>query len=113
MIACERANIEIVETLVNSEGMNFMLEDSRKKNVLYYCIDNKNKENQINIDEKKIERKKRRIKEFICKKPIYENYKMIAPDGEMLCFCDKKKMNWYLEKNAKLFNKSIENFDEL
>ena len=44
MIACERANIEIVETLVNSEGMNFMLEDSRKKNVLYYCIDNKNKE---------------------------------------------------------------------
>lgn len=38
------------------------------------------------------------IKKFSCKKPVYENCKMVAPDGEMLCFCDKRKMLWYLEK---------------
>jgi cation-transporting P-type ATPase D len=33
-----------------------------------------------------------------CKKPIYENCKMLAPDNELLCHCDSKKMNWYLQK---------------
>lgn len=44
MIACEKGSVEIVENLVNSKDMDFMLEDVRKKNALYYCIDNKNKE---------------------------------------------------------------------
>ncbi len=38
------------------------------------------------------------IKKFSCKKPVYENCRMLAPDGAMLCFCDKRKMNWYIEK---------------
>jgi cation-transporting P-type ATPase D len=33
-----------------------------------------------------------------CKKPIYENCKMLAPDNELLCHCDTKKMNWYIQK---------------
>lgn len=44
MIACERVNIEIVKTLIEDKNMNFALEDQRKKNALYYAIDNKNKE---------------------------------------------------------------------
>jgi cation-transporting P-type ATPase D len=34
-----------------------------------------------------------------CKKPIYENCKMLAPDNQVLCLCDSKKMNWYLQKD--------------
>jgi cation-transporting P-type ATPase D len=44
--------------------------------------------------------RKEKVKDWIsCKRPVYENCKMLAPDNELLCFCDKKKMNWYLEKN--------------
>ena len=36
---------------------------------------------------------------FICKHPIYESCKMLAPDGQQLCFCDFKKMTWYVSRN--------------
>lgn len=40
---------------------------------------------------------------FSCKHPIYESCQMQAPDGEVLCYCDSKKMNWYISRGlAKL-----------
>lgn len=30
---------------------------------------------------------------------IYENYTILHPNGERMCYCDKKKINWYLKKN--------------
>jgi hypothetical protein len=30
---------------------------------------------------------------------IYENYTILSPSGEKMCYCDKKKINWYLKKN--------------
>jgi len=48
--------------------------------------------------ESKKEKMDKIIKKFSCKKPVYENCRMLAPDGEMLCYCDKRKMNWYLER---------------
>ena len=24
---------------------------------------------------------------------------MLAPDGQQLCYCDNKKMNWYISRN--------------
>jgi cation-transporting P-type ATPase D len=60
----------------------------------------KDKSKQAHIA--KIERKQQMrsliIKKFSCKKPVYENCKMLAPDGEQLSFCDTKKMKWYLER---------------
>lgn len=47
----------------------------------------------------KIERQNRRIKQFTCKKPVYENCKMLDPNGNMLCHCNIKKMNWYIKRN--------------
>ena len=38
------------------------------------------------------------IKRFSCKKPVYESCQMLAPDGQLLCYCDTKKMNWYIVK---------------
>lgn len=29
----------------------------------------------------------------------YDNYKMIHPDGTLMCFCSKKKANWYVNRN--------------
>jgi len=36
---------------------------------------------------------------FLAKKPLYENCRMMAPDGEFLCNCDRKKIDWYLTRN--------------
>ena len=40
---------------------------------------------------KKEERKKKIVKAYSCKKAVYENCKMHAPDGELLSNCDTKK----------------------
>lgn len=29
----------------------------------------------------------------------YDNYKIFHPDGTLMCFCSKKKANWYLKNN--------------
>ena len=33
------------------------------------------------------------------KTPLYHNCLLIAPDGCLLCTCDKKKAEWYVNKN--------------
>ena len=32
------------------------------------------------------------------KSPIYGNYRMVAPSGDVLCFCDRKKADWYVSR---------------
>ncbi|XP_026694356.2 exonuclease 3'-5' domain-containing protein 2-like isoform X1 [Ciona intestinalis] len=32
------------------------------------------------------------------KQPLYDNCKLQAPDGQLLATCDRKKANWYIEK---------------
>uniref|UniRef100_U5ESD1 Exonuclease 3'-5' domain-containing protein 2 n=1 Tax=Corethrella appendiculata TaxID=1370023 RepID=U5ESD1_9DIPT len=32
-------------------------------------------------------------------KPLYDNCILQAPDGELLCTCERKKAEWYVEKN--------------
>ena len=40
---------------------------------------------------KKEERKAKVVVAYSCKKAVYENCKMVAPDGELLSNCDFKK----------------------
>ena len=37
------------------------------------------------------------------KKPLYDNAKLEAPDGELLCVCDSGKAIWYVEKGLGTF----------
>ena len=32
------------------------------------------------------------------KSPLYENHRVLAPDGELLCMCNSKKLRWYLAR---------------
>jgi cation-transporting P-type ATPase D len=34
------------------------------------------------------------VKKFSCKAPIYHNCRIYADDGRLLCFCDRKKLDW-------------------
>jgi len=38
------------------------------------------------------------MKKFTSNKNIYQNGRLLAPDGEMLSFTDHKKAMWYVEK---------------
>lgn len=37
----------------------------------------------------------RLVKKFSAKSAVYENCKMLSQDGELLCFCDLRKLTWY------------------
>ncbi|KAM3385332.1 hypothetical protein ACQJBY_009306 [Aegilops geniculata] len=43
------------------------------------------------------------IKIFSCKSPVYHNCRIYASDGRLLCYCDRKKLEWYIQRDlAKL-----------
>ncbi|CAN1161215.1 Protein RRP6-like 3 [Linum perenne] len=43
------------------------------------------------------------VQKFSCKAPVYHNCRIYANDGRLLCYCDKRKLEWYLRRDlAKL-----------
>ncbi|KAL8474285.1 hypothetical protein ACS0TY_030930 [Phlomoides rotata] len=43
------------------------------------------------------------VQKFSCKAPVYHNCKIYANDGRLLCYCDHRKLQWYVSRNlAKL-----------
>ncbi|XP_039019103.1 protein RRP6-like 3 isoform X2 [Hibiscus syriacus] len=43
------------------------------------------------------------IQKFSCKSPVYHNCRIYANDGRLLCYCDGRKLEWYLRRDlAKL-----------
>nr|CAD1819223.1 unnamed protein product [Ananas comosus var. bracteatus] len=39
------------------------------------------------------------IQKFSCKSPVYHNCRIYATDGRLLCYCDRRKLEWYLQRN--------------
>nr|GLL23008.1 protein RRP6-like 3 isoform X1 [Ipomoea trifida] len=43
------------------------------------------------------------VQKFSCKSPVYHNCRIYANDGRLLCYCDRRKLEWYVNRNlAKL-----------
>ncbi|MCD7468535.1 hypothetical protein HAX54_006870 [Datura stramonium] len=43
------------------------------------------------------------VQKFSCKSPVYHNCRIYANDGRLLCYCDRRKLEWYVSRNlAKL-----------
>ncbi|KAF5202201.1 Rrp6-like [Thalictrum thalictroides] len=43
------------------------------------------------------------VQKFSCKAPVYHNCRIYASDGRLLCYCDRRKLEWYLHRDlAKL-----------
>ncbi|KAI4334090.1 hypothetical protein L6164_018823 [Bauhinia variegata] len=43
------------------------------------------------------------VQKFSCKSPVYHNCRIYANDGRLLCYCDRRKLEWYLSRDlAKL-----------
>ncbi|KAL3509763.1 hypothetical protein ACH5RR_029164 [Cinchona calisaya] len=39
------------------------------------------------------------VQKFSCKSPVYHNCRIFANDGRLLCYCDQKKLEWYLNRD--------------
>ncbi|XP_027170056.1 protein RRP6-like 3 [Coffea eugenioides] len=39
------------------------------------------------------------VQKFSCKSPVYHNCRIFANDGRLLCYCDRKKLDWYLNRD--------------
>ncbi|RWR88447.1 protein RRP6-like protein 3 isoform X2 [Cinnamomum micranthum f. kanehirae] len=45
------------------------------------------------------------VQKFSCKSPVYHNCRIYASDGRLLCYCDRRKLEWYLHRDlAKLID---------
>ncbi|CAM6009797.1 unnamed protein product [Sphagnum balticum] len=38
------------------------------------------------------------VRKFSCKAPVYHNCRIFAGDGRLLCYCDRKKLEWYVNR---------------
>ena len=43
-------------------------------------------------------RRRKKMEEFSCKKPVYDNMRMYDPQDRLLCTISKKKAKWYIKK---------------
>lgn len=51
---------------------------------------------------KKVARKSSRelfVQKFSCKAPVYHNCRIYADDGRLLCYCDRRKLEWFARTN--------------
>ncbi|KAG1368338.1 Protein RRP6-like 3 [Cocos nucifera] len=39
------------------------------------------------------------VQKFSCKSPVYHNCRIYASDGRLLCYCDRRKLEWYLKRD--------------
>ncbi|XP_054794895.1 protein RRP6-like 3 isoform X1 [Prosopis cineraria] len=39
------------------------------------------------------------VQKFSCKSPVYHNCRIYANDGRLLCYCDRRKLEWYLNRD--------------
>lgn len=107
-------NKEEFKNVLNNFNVKFDLESNNTVNSILNLIElHKNREYKSDIlidsnttyknntekSKAKELRKKNFIKKYTRNNPVYENCVMFAPTGQQLCFCDTKKMNWYLSKN--------------
>lgn len=39
------------------------------------------------------------VQKFSCKAPVYHNCRIYASDGRLLCYCDRRKLDWYVRRD--------------
>lgn len=60
------------------------------------AVGNANQQRQLQTPEQRqASLRARLVKKFSAKSAVYENCKMYSQEGELLCFCDLRKLKWY------------------
>jgi len=68
-----------------------------KNNSIIMNIKNEEKAQKEALQRKSMRRDFIKTK-YQTKRPVYENCRLYGPDDELLCHCDRDKVNWYIKK---------------
>ncbi|CAK9807458.1 Exonuclease 3'-5' domain-containing protein 2 [Anthophora quadrimaculata] len=79
---------DVIDTRFKAQQVQTVLNQKNSKNSNFYKIASDLKTNNIT----------RKINIPTRNKPLYHNCYLQAPDGEILCTCDRKKAEWYVSK---------------
>ncbi|CAK9824800.1 Exonuclease 3'-5' domain-containing protein 2 [Anthophora retusa] len=79
---------DVIDTRFKAQQVQTVLNQKNSKNSNFYKIASDLKANNIT----------RKINIPTRNKPLYHNCYLQAPDGEILCTCDRKKAEWYVSK---------------
>jgi exonuclease 3'-5' domain-containing protein 2 len=102
--------VEIFRKLYNEMKLPKIAVDIRRYGNNYSDISFKNKLAQLNLDssesKKNVKGWQQKLKDIKTLKrsistrtsPLYDNCRLQAPDGELLCACDQSKAEWYVKK---------------
>lgn len=44
------------------------------------------------------------VQKFSCKSPVYHNCRIYANDGRLLCYCDRRKLEWLVAINLQFYD---------
>lgn len=61
-------------------------------------LDNNNKGRNNNLPANRVVKSHKSRYSKPRQKPMYDNCQLLAPDGELLCSCDRSKAQWYVDK---------------
>ena len=101
----EELDGDVREFLCNTQSLSFSLETHHNHLIKILTINSTEKAKELKSlpaslnYEKKEGRRELLEKRYSAKTKVYEECKLLAPDGELLCYCDSKKIKWYLKNN--------------
>ena len=86
-----------------------LLEECKREAASNLSKSNKDYATHLSKMEKKRKKMEDIKKKYTCKKAVYENAKMLDPDGGLLCHTEYKKARWYVMKGLAHILKEGEN----
>lgn len=97
-MAKEKIESEWLESFQNDK--NGLIEENKREALLGTGGSSANRDYQVHLS--KMEKKRKKMEEikkkYTCNKPVYENAKMLDPEGNLLCNTEFKKARWYVQK---------------
>lgn len=80
--------------LLNEASQGLGVQQPTQPNKAAAGISNQQRQLQM-PEQRQASLRARLVKKFSAKSAVYENCKMFSQDGELLCFCDLRKLTWY------------------
>lgn len=92
----KKAQIKVAEWLKSFQDEKPKLILENRKEQRYGASKNSGHVAMMSKMEKKRKKQEDIKKKYTCKKAVYENAKMLGPDGVLLCHTEIKKARWYV-----------------
>ena len=104
----QRGKIQNINVILKFPALDFLIRNIKKGEFskkfchsLPYFYTHPASDATITNNQQKIVKNGNSNSQATLKKNLYDNARLEAPDGQLLCFCDSKKAMWYAETIGK------------